>query len=262
MKKVAKCLISYYGVTNETCWYPSKIESGEADYADTLGQHLVEAHWKYFTIEVRDQYECDKAAHLHYEFLLHRCQPKHYLPILSIYRPYGEKDTELATHIYPKPNIPNPGEYNRCWITFLGPHGHCERRMEKYSLYNSDDTPQGYKEGSGTSKSKCLSRAAIWSDYCENPAIATYLPEGRSSNWMDEDIQHDNHGGRMFEEMVDIKKKINPESMQPHNLTRPDVSTSVEYEDTPEFRQSLNMEVRVGLPLKNLGENLKIYFFK
>ena len=40
--------------------------------ADTLGQHLVEAHWKYFTIKVRDQYECDKASHLHYEFLLNR----------------------------------------------------------------------------------------------------------------------------------------------------------------------------------------------
>ena len=49
-KRMAKCLISYYGITNETCWYPSKIESVEADYADTLGEHLVEAHWKYFTI--------------------------------------------------------------------------------------------------------------------------------------------------------------------------------------------------------------------
>ena len=47
-EKMAKCLISYYGITNETCWYPSKIESGEADFEDTLGQHLVEAHWKYF----------------------------------------------------------------------------------------------------------------------------------------------------------------------------------------------------------------------
>ena len=59
----------------------------------------------------------------------------------------------------------------------------------------SDDTPHGYKDGSGTSKSKCLSRAKIWSDYCENPAIATYIPEGKSSNWNDEDVQHDNHGG-------------------------------------------------------------------
>ena len=110
--KLSKCLISYYGVTNETCWYPSKIESGEADFADTLGEHLVEAHWKYFTIEVKDQYECDDAAYMHYEFLIQRCQPKHYLPILSIFRP-DANSTELDTHIYPKPNIPQPGEYNR-----------------------------------------------------------------------------------------------------------------------------------------------------
>ena len=46
---------------------------------------------------------------------------------------------------------------------------------------------------------------------------------------------------RMFEERVDIKNKINPESISPHNLTRPDLEGSVEYEDTPEFRKSLNM---------------------
>ena len=45
----------------------------------------------------------------------------------------------------------------------------------------------------------------------------------------------------MFEERVDIKNKINPESISPHNLTRPDLEGSVEYEDTPEFRKSLNM---------------------
>ena len=45
----------------------------------------------------------------------------------------------------------------------------------------------------------------------------------------------------MFEERVDIKHKINPESISPHNLTRPDLAASVEYEDTPEFRKSLNM---------------------
>lgn len=94
----------------------------------------------------------------------------------------------------------------------------------------------------GTSKNKCLSRAATWSDYCENPAIATYIPEGKSSNWKNEDIQHDNHGGRMFEERLHLKNKINPESLSPHNITRPDLDKSVEYEDTPEFRQSLNME--------------------
>ena len=97
----------------------SFLESAEADYGDTLGEHLIEAHWKYFTIEVKDQYECDDAAHMHYEFLLHRCQPKHYLPVLSVFRP-DENSDELDTHIYPKPNIPQPGEYNRCWITFLG----------------------------------------------------------------------------------------------------------------------------------------------
>ena len=38
---MAKCLISYYGITNETCWYPSKIESAEADVQDTLGNKIV-----------------------------------------------------------------------------------------------------------------------------------------------------------------------------------------------------------------------------
>ena len=70
---------------------------------------MVEAHWKYFTIEVRDQYECDDAAYMHYEFLIQRCQPKHYLPVLSMFRP-SENSTELDTHIYPKPNIPQPGK--------------------------------------------------------------------------------------------------------------------------------------------------------
>ena len=138
-----KCLISYYGITNETCWYQSDSESAEADFTDTLGKHKIEAHWKYFTIDVKDQYECDKASHLHYEFLLHRCQPKHYLPVLSVFRPDG-KAKELATKIYPKPNIPQPGQRNRCWITFLGPQGHCERRRDMFPLYNSDDTKEGY----------------------------------------------------------------------------------------------------------------------
>ena len=39
-KKMSKCLISYYGITNETCWYPSKIESAEADVQDTLGAQI------------------------------------------------------------------------------------------------------------------------------------------------------------------------------------------------------------------------------
>ena len=88
-----------------------------------------------------------------------------------------ESQKELDTHIYPKPNIPQPNHPNRCWITFLGPQGHCERRRDKYPLYNSDDTIEGYHYGgSGMYKSKCLARAKVWTDYCENPAIATYLP--------------------------------------------------------------------------------------
>ena len=43
----------------------------------------------------------------------------------------------------------------RCWITFLGPHGHCEAGAKEFPLYNSDDTPDGYeKHGSSTSKSR------------------------------------------------------------------------------------------------------------
>jgi len=236
-----KCLISYYGVTNESCYYQSNSESGEADFQDTLGEHLVEAKWKYFTIDVVDAYECDRAAHLHYEFLINRCRPEHHLPVLSIFRP-DDYTKELTTHIYPRPNIPQPNHPNRCWITFLGPQGHCERRKEKYPLYNSDDTVEGYRySGSGVSKSYCLQRARVWSEYCENPCIATYIPEGVSSNWRDEDIQHDNHGGRMFEEKYDVKKQINPHSYNPHNVTKPVVKMEEQYEDTEEYRKSLNM---------------------
>merc|ERR1712174_162718 len=181
----SKCLISYYGATNETCWYKSNTESIEADFQDTLGEHQIEATWKYFTIDVVDQYECDRAAKAHYGFLINRCKPEHHLPVLSMFRS-DESQKELDTHIYPKPNIPQPNHPNRCWITFLGPQGHCERRRDKYPLYNSDDTIEGYHYGgSGMYKSKCLARAKVWTDYCENPAIATYLPEGKSSNWED-----------------------------------------------------------------------------
>ena len=85
--KKPKCLISYYGVTNETCWYETEGERSEDAYVDALGHHLVEAHWKYFTIDVKDQAECDKASHLHYEFLINRCSPKHYLPVMAVFRP-------------------------------------------------------------------------------------------------------------------------------------------------------------------------------
>jgi len=239
--KRPKCLISYYGVTNESCYYQSDSESGEADFQDTLGEHLVEAKWKYFTIDVADAYECDRSAHLHYEFLINRCRPEHHLPVLSVFRP-DANSKELTTHIYPRPNIPQPNHPNRCWITFLGPQGHCERRKDKYPLYNSDDTVEGYRySGSGVSKTYCLQRARVWSEYCENPAIATYIPEGVSSNWRDADIQHDNHGGRMFEEKYDVKKQINPHSYNPHDVKKPVVKLEEQFEDTEEYRKSLNM---------------------
>lgn len=48
----------------------------------------------------------------------------------------------------------------------------------------------------------------------------------------------------MFEELIDVKKAINPESYNPLKVARPNIETPVEYEDTPEFRQSLNMKVK------------------
>ena len=55
---------------------------------------------------------------MHYEFLLHRCKPKHYLPVLSVFRPttvaaMSGPPKELTSHIYPKPNLPQPGGHNR-----------------------------------------------------------------------------------------------------------------------------------------------------
>ena len=96
-----KCLISYYGVTNETCWYETEGERSEDAYVDALGHHLVEAHWKYFTIDVKDQAECDKASHLHYEFLINRCSPKHYLPVMAVFRPSNKVSfCKVYTNIY------------------------------------------------------------------------------------------------------------------------------------------------------------------
>jgi hypothetical protein len=40
-----------------------------------------------------------------------------------------------------------------------------------------------------------------------------------------------------------VKKMINPESYNPTRLQRPNLEVPLEYEDTPEFRQSLNMKV-------------------
>ncbi len=47
--------MTYYGYTNETCWYETRGDEKEAGYSGTLGNHLVEAHWKYFTVDVKDQ---------------------------------------------------------------------------------------------------------------------------------------------------------------------------------------------------------------
>jgi hypothetical protein len=47
----------------------------------------------------------------------------------------------------------------------------------------------------------------------------------------------------MFEEMLDVVKKINPESYNPTKVVRPNLEPEQQYEDTPEFRKSLNMKV-------------------
>jgi len=235
-----KCLISYYGVTNETCWYETDGEKSEDVYVDALGHHLVEAHWKYFTIEVNNQYECDKASHLHYEFLLNRCSPKHYLPVLSVYRP--NKDAkELGTHVYPK--VPSSGA-NACWITFLGAHGHCEKHSQKYDLYNTAD------ESHANSKEDCLARAKWWMDYCDTPVIATYVPEEASTNWESDWIMHDSHGGRMFEDEDVTQNHINPDSLKPESANPSQYKSeyksmepkSPDYHDSPEYRKSLHLQ--------------------
>ena len=46
----------------------------------------------------------------------------------------------------------------------------------------------------------------------------------------------------MFEERRHLKNKINPHSIDPHKVNNTKVEDPVEYEDTPEFRQSLNMD--------------------
>ena len=245
-----KCLISYYGVTNETCWYESEGEKSEDSYVDALGHHLVEAHWKYFTIDVKDQYECDKATFLHYEFLLKRCSPKHYLPVLSIFRPSASA-AECGTHIYPK--LTATGGRNTCWITFLGAHGHCEAHSNKYDLYNTDDNSEGYSQGVGTSKEKCLARAAWWMKYCDTPVIVTYVPEGVSTNWEEDWIMHDSHGGRMFEATQTAKNNINPDSLKPPKTVsnsgyksefKSMEPKSPDYHDSPEYRKSLHLQGR------------------
>ena len=243
-----KCLISYYGVTNETCWYETEGEKSEDSYVDALGHHLVEAHWKYFTIDVKDQAECDKASHLHYEFLINRCSPKHYLPVMAVFRA-SSSDKQLGTHFYPKSQS-STGK-NTCWITFLGAHGHCEAHNSKYDLYNSDDTPEGYSAGSGNDKDKCLARAEWWMKYCDTPVIATFVPDGVSSGWNNDWIMHDSHGGRMFEETEEAINNINPDSLNPHSPVNPSqyqsqfksmAPKSPDYHDSPEYRKSLHLE--------------------
>ena len=50
----------------------------------------------------------------------------------------------------------------------------------------------------------------------------------------------------MFEDDQDAKNQINPESINPHEIKRPgkDKKQPEEYEDTPEFRKSLNLKVK------------------
>ena len=258
-----KCLISYYGYTNETCWYETEGEKSEDSYVDALGHHLVEAHWKYFTIDVKDQAECDKASHLHYEFLINRCSPKHYLPVMAVFRA-NANDKKLGTHFYPK--IQAAGGKNTCWITFLGAHGHCEAHNSKYDMYNTDDTPEGYSTGSGSDADKCIARAEWWMKFCDTPCLATYIPDGVSSGWNNDWIMHDSHGGRMFEESEKAVNNINPDSLNPHSPVNPShypseyksqAAKTPDYHDSPEYRKSLHLEgAEKEAILKSLRERL------
>ena len=53
----------------------------------------------------------------------------------------------------------------------------------------------------------------------------------------------------MFEEQLDVVKKINPESYNPTKVVRPNLEPEQQYEDTPEFRKSLNMKVHYHITL-------------
>merc|ERR1711970_1221426 len=234
-----------YKPTYPPIYYSTEGEKSEDAYVDALGHHLVEAHWKYFTIDVKDQAECDKASHLHYEFLINRCSPKHYLPVMAVFRP-SEEEKECGTHVYPKVN---QNQQNQCWITFLGAHGHCEAHNEKFPLYNTDDTPEGYSAGSGQNQAACLARAQWWMKFCDTPVIATHIPSGVSSTWHNDWIMHDSHGGRMFEESEDAKNNINPDSLNPHGPVKASPSEfksqadkTPDYHDSPEYRKSLHLQ--------------------
>ena len=155
----------------------------------------------------------------------------------------------LGTHVYPK--IEAAGGGNTCWITFLGAHGHCEAHNDKFDLYNTDDTPEGYAKGSGASQEACLARADWWMKYCDTPVIATFVPDGLSSTWQADWIMHDSHGGRMFEETESAMNHINPDSLNPHSPINPSEyksefksmdPKSPDYHDSPEYRKSLHLQ--------------------
>ena len=56
----------------------------------------------------------------------------------------------------------------------------------------------------------------------------------------------------MFEEKVDLKHVINVESIKPHDVKRPSEHVPEQYEDTPEFRQSMNLKVFLRLLKHNI----------
>ena len=159
--------------------------------------------------------------------------------MLAVFRP-SERSLELGTHIYPKAQV---FEENKCWITFLGAHGHCEKHKSQFPLYNTND-------GENTdSKETCFARAKYWQDFCDTPVIVTYVPDEVSTNWQEGWIMHDGHGGRMFEDSEDAKNQINPDSLIPHSA-EPSKYTSEyksvdpktpDYHDSPEYRKSFHL---------------------
>ena len=58
----------------------------------------------------------------------------------------------------------------------------------------------------------------------------------------------------MFEEKVDLKHVINVESIKPHDVKRPSEHVPEQYEDTPEFRQSMNLKVNLFRIIKISGD--------
>ena len=63
----------------------------------------------------------------------------------------------------------------------------------------------------------------------------------------------------MLEDVRKLTNQINPESLDPNHVSRPpaekpDEEKSRDYEDTPEFRKSLNMKVsRSCIPLSHVN---------